>query len=73
LHAAYPDRLVAELFPYQELDDSENGSKKPRVLSFLAERIAIGRYKGLRELHILKRSEVDWGRDREHRRARQTT
>jgi hypothetical protein len=60
LRAAYPDRFVAELCPYQELDDRENWSKKPRVLSFLAERIATGRYKGLGELHILKRSEVDW-------------
>ncbi len=59
LHAAHPDRFVAELCPYQELDDRENWSKKPRVLNFLAERIATGRYRGLGELHILKRSEVD--------------
>jgi hypothetical protein len=60
LHSAFPDRFVAELCPYQELDDRENWSKKPGLLEFLAERIATGRYKGLGELHIMKRDDADW-------------
>lgn len=60
LHAAFPDKFVAELCPYQELNDRERWSKKPGVLTFLGERLATGRYKGLGELHILKHSDADW-------------
>ena len=60
LSTSYPDRFVAELCPYQRLADRENWTLKPGVLEFLTERIATGRYKGLGELHILKRGETDW-------------